>query len=373
MANKVYLIVVTIMFLNALLGDGRLLRAPNGTLKTIKTPDGEVIDCVDIYKQPALSHPLLQNHTIQLKPSFETSNKLGSQNGLLIQSWQKYGQCPQGSIPILRTQKTDSPFHAKKSSPFSVKNDDPKYRHEWALVNYRRKAGGLQGAHAIINSWNPTVNPQGGSYSQIWLGKGGDKDLNSIEIGWRIVPSLGHNDARIFTYWTRDNYGTTGCYNMDCPGFVQTIPTTVLGGTLPNISAYDGVQFDIEYGIRLDVQTNNWWVTVMGSPQGYYPSTLFTTLQNGADILGWGGQGTDNMDAYYDTPTQVGSGHYPEEGRGKACYMTGITYLDNNGAEITPGSGDLSPLVTDSWCYDLIVDRSNPPFVFFGGPGCKKR
>lgn len=27
---------------------------------------GDLIDCVDIYKQPALNHPLLKNHTIQV-------------------------------------------------------------------------------------------------------------------------------------------------------------------------------------------------------------------------------------------------------------------------------------------------------------------
>ena len=28
--------------------------------------DGDIIDCVDIYMQPALDHPLLKNHTIQV-------------------------------------------------------------------------------------------------------------------------------------------------------------------------------------------------------------------------------------------------------------------------------------------------------------------
>ncbi|CAN1162409.1 hypothetical protein LINPERHAP2_LOCUS24492 [Linum perenne] len=37
--------------------------------KTIKLKDGEVIDCVDIYKQPTFSHPLLTNHTLQVSYS----------------------------------------------------------------------------------------------------------------------------------------------------------------------------------------------------------------------------------------------------------------------------------------------------------------
>ena len=32
----------------------------------IQSPDGDIIDCVDINKQPAFDHPLLKNHTIQV-------------------------------------------------------------------------------------------------------------------------------------------------------------------------------------------------------------------------------------------------------------------------------------------------------------------
>ena len=31
-----------------------------------QSPDGDIIDCVDINKQPAFDHPLLKNHTIQV-------------------------------------------------------------------------------------------------------------------------------------------------------------------------------------------------------------------------------------------------------------------------------------------------------------------
>lgn len=32
----------------------------------LQTEDGNIFDCVDIYKQPAFDHPLLKNHTIQV-------------------------------------------------------------------------------------------------------------------------------------------------------------------------------------------------------------------------------------------------------------------------------------------------------------------
>ena len=32
----------------------------------IQSPDGDIIDCVHINKQPAFDHPFLKNHTIQV-------------------------------------------------------------------------------------------------------------------------------------------------------------------------------------------------------------------------------------------------------------------------------------------------------------------
>ncbi|RRT81910.1 hypothetical protein B296_00011872 [Ensete ventricosum] len=33
----------------------------------LQSEDGDIIDCVDIYKQPALDHPLLKNHVIEVQ------------------------------------------------------------------------------------------------------------------------------------------------------------------------------------------------------------------------------------------------------------------------------------------------------------------
>ncbi|KAI3934028.1 hypothetical protein MKW92_050753, partial [Papaver armeniacum] len=34
-------------------------------IKSFQTKSGDILDCIDIYKQPAFDHPLLQNHKIQ--------------------------------------------------------------------------------------------------------------------------------------------------------------------------------------------------------------------------------------------------------------------------------------------------------------------
>ncbi|BAT15752.1 Os12g0131750 [Oryza sativa Japonica Group] len=37
---------------------------PNDIIKTIESECGDIIDCVDIYKQPSLKNPLLKDHKI---------------------------------------------------------------------------------------------------------------------------------------------------------------------------------------------------------------------------------------------------------------------------------------------------------------------
>ncbi|KAF2552488.1 hypothetical protein F2Q68_00036710 [Brassica cretica] len=45
--------------------DMKLKALNKPALKTIKSEDGDIIDCVDIYKQHAFDHPALRNHKIQ--------------------------------------------------------------------------------------------------------------------------------------------------------------------------------------------------------------------------------------------------------------------------------------------------------------------
>ncbi|KAG6511188.1 hypothetical protein ZIOFF_029243 [Zingiber officinale] len=49
-----------------------LKRLNKPAVKTMTDKDGEVIDCVDIYKQPALDHPLLKDHIVQQAGAVKT-------------------------------------------------------------------------------------------------------------------------------------------------------------------------------------------------------------------------------------------------------------------------------------------------------------
>ncbi|MQL93601.1 hypothetical protein Taro_026229 [Colocasia esculenta] len=166
------------------------------------------IDCIDIYQQPAFQHPLLVNHTLQ---------------------------------------------------------------HSLIQAVYDK----MYGIKATLNVWNPKVEKHNEfSLSQVWL-IGGER-MNSLEAGWGVFPTTyGTTETRFFIYWTvileymvfnflhhskflklltllslflPDQY-KTGCYNLRCPGFVQTNRHTILDSYLRPISVYGGPQYAIDVEI----------------------------------------------------------------------------------------------------------------------------
>ncbi|CDP05720.1 unnamed protein product [Coffea canephora] len=64
------------------------------------------------------------------------------------------------------------------------------------------------------------------SSSQLWITGGScDSDLNVIEAGWHVSfqrKLYGDKRTSFFIYWTRNNFRSTGCYNLLCPDFAQT-------------------------------------------------------------------------------------------------------------------------------------------------------
>ncbi|KAK9984960.1 hypothetical protein SO802_034485 [Lithocarpus litseifolius] len=83
----------------------------------------------------------------------------------------------------------------------------------------------FRGARAIITLENPSVELGQYSMAQIWVQKGQYNGLESIQAGWAVDPALyGDSRTRLTTYWTLDNFGDTGFFNAECPGFVQVHP-----------------------------------------------------------------------------------------------------------------------------------------------------
>ncbi|MFS7991312.1 putative neprosin [Helianthus anomalus] len=268
------------------------------------------------------------------------------------------------------------------------------------------------GAKAVLNVWKPDVIGNDFSLSQIWvLSNFPGRPANSIEAGWQVSSSLAllfiyysdlfcyiqkyifvlnlfifikislknnnniysmpskHKDGlpRLFTYWTPNGY-RSGCYNMICPGFVQTSRTVSLGAAIGPISTYNGEQFDVAFMIWKDPKSENWWLKVGNEVIGYWPASLFTDLRNHATLIEYGGEVYSGSSGKH-TSTQMGSGHFPYEGLGKAAYARNLEVIDR--ANNLNAASNLQLFTDKPNCYDVTKGYSDVwhNYIYFGGPG----
>ncbi|WCJ38492.1 hypothetical protein M5689_019552 [Euphorbia peplus] len=347
------------------------------SVKTIQSPDGDIIECVLSHQQLAFDHPKLKGKKPlepPQRPKGHNPTRTISEN---YQLWSTTGEtCPEGTIPVRRTKEEDM-LRASSVRRFArkprrhVRRDTNSNGHEHA-VGY---VSGEQyyGAKASINVWAPTVtNQYEFSLSQMWVISGSfADDLNTIEAGWQVSPELyGDSHPRFFTYWTSDAYQATGCYNLLCSGFVQTNNKIAIGAAISPTSAYKGGQFDISLLIWKDPKHGNWWLEFgNGVLVGYWPSFLFTHLRDHASMVQFGGEIVNSRPSGFHTSTQMGSGHFAGEGFGKASYFRNLQVVDwdNNLIPLA----NLKVLADHSNCYDIQggINRVWGNYFYYGGPG----
>ncbi|CAH8272278.1 unnamed protein product [Arabidopsis lyrata] len=399
------------LFYNVAYGKGSLdidmkLKALNKpALKTIKSEDGDIIDCIDIYKQHAFDHPALRNHKIQMKPSIEFGTKKttipnnGSSELITSQIWSKSGNCPKGTIPVRRVSREDisrasSPSHFGRKTPHrysfldkalqhkgnfnitaeKITHARPKLRSEAVLI-----ALGFNfiGAQSDINVWNPPrVQASDYSSAQIWLLGGLSDTFESIEAGWAVNPRVfGDSRTRLFTYWTKDGYTKTGCVNLLCAGFVQTTTKLALGAAIEPVSTTSQKQHYITVSMFLDPNSGNWWLTCAKNVIGYWPGTLFTYLKHSATAVQWGGEvHSPNVGKKPHTRTSMGSGQWASYLWAQACYHTNIRIKDYSMQIKYPTY--LSEYADEYDCYSTKLHRKtymSEPHFYFGGPGQNSR
>ncbi|XP_077226160.1 protein neprosin-like isoform X2 [Tasmannia lanceolata] len=293
----------------------KLLNKP--AIKSIQTEYGDIFDCVDINKQPALDHPLLKNHKIQIRPTSLPKGWTDKDSTIstTIQFGLKEG-CPMGTVPIRRTRKEDL------IRAISLSDSTPlKYHHSRVIY----ENGEVLGAQAGINIWNPSVDKNKGSLSKVYVRNGDGALVNSIEVGTGVYSDiLGDNKTRIITRWTDQKIGQ---------GY--------------------------------------WWLGVGDTLVGYWPNYLFTTLSTKeVTTIWWGGEvvGPQN-----EPGPPMGSGHLPMEGPRKAAYFRELKLVN---VKFFLEDPDQYKLSTDSdavMCYQADgAARLGPPWEFtfyYGGPG----
>ncbi|KAK1300366.1 hypothetical protein QJS10_CPB13g00155 [Acorus calamus] len=222
-------------------------------IKSIHKENGDIFDCVDIFEQPSLDHPLLKNHSIQMKPSsypISTVYKSSSINKFQNIIGIEIDGCPEGTVLIRRTNKEELIASQRLKSIFSKslqKDNDLKLNDEklhWAYVQTNRSRV-IYGAKAAISvhGLREIKSPQA-TEAQIWVisFKTGLETVNTVQAGWHVDPEMyGDSLSRLFVYWT-------------------------------------------------DRTTGNWWLTMGpdGTRIGYWPKGLFTWLSENAHGVIWG-------------------------------------------------------------------------------------
>ncbi|CAN6373646.1 unnamed protein product, partial [Urochloa humidicola] len=169
-----------------------LRRVNKAPVTSIQSPDGDIIDCVPISKQPAFDHPLLKNHTIQ--PSYYPYGDSNIAPHPITQTWHQNGKCPQKTIPIRRIKVEDvlrasSVNWYGKKRPDDLQKFHPKSSatsgHQYAVAS--SPSGNYYGTEISVNLWKPTTESTNDfSLTQLWIvaGSYSNNDLNTIETGW---------------------------------------------------------------------------------------------------------------------------------------------------------------------------------------------
>ncbi|KAI3844626.1 hypothetical protein MKX03_026728 [Papaver bracteatum] len=353
-------------------------------VKTIITEVGDVVDCIDIYKQPALDNPLLKDHKIQMSPKSiagETRSKNVSASSILHGLQRE--RCPTGTIPIRRVTReylVNAKLFAKKAEPIHANgfpNIGVRVVYAEEVIQGKKYFGGA----ASMSIHNLTVDPDQYSLSQIWIVNSTTEDqMNGIQFGIMKDPSVvGGNLPRLFGFWiNRDGHQVAGCYNMACPGFIQTHPTVFIDQPFVQSSVYGQRSYDVHIRVyRAQGDNGHWWLKMGATAEtsehvGYWTNHIFTHLRTSAKVVRYGGYAGSLSQA--STPP-MGNGFLPQlQDFNTTAYMRLMKYVNEEGTPVDLNSRSVRiNKGTVPQCYNIMFagqirgDWKNT--IVYGGPG----
>lgn len=276
--------------------------------------------------------------------------------------------CPAGTIPMRRMTLAETAqfptlasYLGKQPVGAPKPTIDPGTAHRYG-VGYQYVSN--TGSNSWLNVWNVSGDF---SLSQLW-DVSAASTTQTLEAGWVHYPGkFGTNNSVLFIFWTPNNYAS-GCYNLDCSGFVQTSSAATLGAGFNNYSTSGGTQWG--FSLQYKWYAGNWWLFYQGTALGYYPGGIYNggPLNSGnANLIEYGGEA---YTAGTNWP-QMGSGQFASAGFSYAAYQNTIFYIDTTG---TSQWASLGPIITNPNCYTLSITPASQggswgSYIFFGGPG----
>ncbi|KAH7842582.1 hypothetical protein Vadar_006967 [Vaccinium darrowii] len=343
----------------------KLLNKP--AVKTLYTEYGDIIDCVDFYKQPAFDHPLLKNHTfhykmkrspLHRKARDQNSSKLTKPVSIGL----KGGGCPIGTVPIRRITKEDL-IRERFSSRIMGSADNIPGAH-YAIARTGTSSNKYLGAGAGISIHNPPASGRQYSAARVKIQNGPD----SIEVGWRVDPSLyGDIRTRLFV---RLDAGGSHCFNTRCPGFVlvrSDMPVDMVFSRISQPGTSD-IFVVRAYYVR-DQVNGNWWLE-LGSDNteiGFWPKALFTGLGDLANYVEWGGEVFSPPGT---TKPPMGVGNLPIGTTKYDSFFIHVAVLNEFGQ--TVDADNLEEFADNNKLYNVLdegIQKDDGHVVLYGGHG----
>jgi hypothetical protein len=229
-----------------------------------------------------------------------------------------------------------------------------------------------KGGDSRLNVWKPNSSPGVFSLEQHWYVGGSGGNTQTVEGGWQVYPDkYGTSNPVLFIFFTPDNY-SSGCYNLDCSGFVQVSSTWVLGGSLSPVSTDGGTQYI--FRMQWQLYNGNWWLFLQGTGDyiavGYYPGSAFKSGQmtKNAQYVKYGGETASDGSG---KAGQMGSGKFANTGWSHAAYQRTIYYIDT---ALKSHWTTLSANQPTSSCYTIDMHNNTgsswATYFYFGGPKC---
>jgi hypothetical protein len=360
--------------------------------------DDTYVDCIKIESQPSVRQQGIREIAKPPAPGqaeggrrlVEPGQNRYAESPLKLGLKDRFGNpvsCREGTIPMQRITldtlvryRTLRDFYRKvprgqgvptpprRASTFSP-DWESTHLHAYGYQNVTNYGG-----NSWLNLWNPSGDF---SISQQWYAGGSGGNTQTVEGGWQVYPDkYGTNKAVLFIYWTADDYQNTGCYNLDCSGFIQTNSNWHLGGTWDHYSSTGGDQWG--FGLQWKLFSGNWWLFLQGPGNfdavGYYPTSIYKggQLATNSTVIKYGGEVARKIGNVWP---QMGSGALAAAGWQFAAFQNTIFYTPN---DMDDGVGVWASLTTVdealASCYtiDYVSASSGSTwgtYIFFGGPG----
>lgn len=336
--------------------------------KTVTLPDGQIIDWVRREIQGEIAQP---------PPSLSQDQTFKK---IKLSTFDETTQGPEGTVPIPRSDgklpKT------KVAPPHNVNRHNARQyadKHWYSSTSQSANSHGSSAALSMFKAYVANNNDFSLLQTAVVHLDVPNVGIQTVEAGWINYPQQTAN-PHLFSFFTTNAYQSYGDnvsgWNTEYRGWVQYDSQYYPGMELSPLSAVGGDQHNLQ--VQYKLSGGNWWLAVNGRWAGYYPASMFVTKGNSAsatladhaNAVDWYGEIYQSEGPL--TTTDMGSGHFANEGYGKAAYIRNvlITGTDDNDTDY---DGSQGVVVSDTNRYTIDTHFKSGSawgsYFYLGGPG----